>query len=60
MLDVFDMYGIVDITLNEQSAQVYFNNGTSEWELYLSNGDMMHFNNKHDAITQGTHWVTRR
>lgn len=60
MLDIFDGYGIVDIRLDEQHAQVYFNNGTSEWELYLSDGNILHLGSKQDAVNEGIEWVTRR
>lgn len=60
MVDIFDNYGIVDIRLGEQHAQVYFNKGTSGWELFLSNGKMLYLDSKQEAVDAGIEWVTRR
>lgn len=55
MLEILDIYGIVDIRLSTRNAQVYFNNNT--WELFLSNGNMTYLDNKQDAVDLGTKWV---
>lgn len=55
MLEIFDMYGIVDIKLGERNAQVYFSDNM--WELFLSNGSMTCLNSKQDAIELGIKWV---
>lgn len=61
MLEIFDKYGIVDIRHGDQNAQVYLNKDTNKWELFLSDGNMMNpFDNKQEAIDEGTKWVTRR
>jgi len=60
MLETFDMYGIVDIRSDEQNAQIYYDKDESIWEMFLSNGSMGKFDNKQDAVTTGTNWVTRR
>jgi hypothetical protein len=66
-LDIFDMYGIVDIrsTQSNRSAQVLF--ADNEWQVHLywtENGELnKHFeiltiNNKPGAEILGKDWVT--
>lgn len=65
-VDIFDMYGMVDIRATEsnRTAQIFRDN--KEWQLHLywiENGELnihnetMFFDNKPDTVTAGKDWV---